>query len=1444
VTPILLNSRDHSRVEAATPDCIPSERQQPTILTQVCSFSLSKLIPILYLMFYCCFDLAVTIHDFANPRVMYPRFFKFCMTRGHDLIRSTRSVFARLEDYFRFHCCNRSNDHLLPDQIYIESPKLDTDSHSVVESVCNIDFMPDLNSLLVKGSIHDNTFSFLIDTGAMVTLIHSKLVQHDPQLRERFNENAVIRSLRAVNGQNMTILGQVPVPFTIGNKIYTVFALVADGLTYDVIIGKDFLQQFDAIINFKDSTLQLTQPPNHSTFDSVQTKPSVNNATVHVLYTLELPARSETIIPGLVEGSLSGTIGILEPLRLLADKLNICGASSLVTLSSNQIVPVQLLNPTTQPITLYRHAVLGNFIPLDEHTVNSISDCESSEPSRDAPTKPRDIKVDLSQSDLNTVQQSQLHALLAEFSDIFAHSNYELGRTDLVKHPIEIGDTLPIRSRPYRVSNKQREVIDTHVKDMLDRKIISHSVSPWASPVVLVPKPDGSTRFCVDYRKLNAVTKKDSFPLPRIDQSIDSMGGSQYFSTMDLLSGYWQIGMAEGSKERTAFITYGGLYHFNVLPFGLTNAPATFQRLMESILRGLNHDIALCYIDDIIVFSKSFTQHLIDLRKVFLRLRHANIRLKPSKCKFGSPEVKYLGHVISRDGIAPNPDKIAAVKDFPVPKNVKGVRSFLGLANYYRRFVCNFAKIAVPLNALTRKDKKFVWTTDCQSAFDFLKTSLCTAPILAYPDFTQEFILHVDASDHALGYVLAQKQNDKEVVIAYAGRDLNPAERNYSATEREALGVVAAIKRFRPYLHGQKFIVYTDHNALKWLMNIKDPSGKLARWSLLLQQFDFTIEHRPGVNNGNADALSRRSYANLNVVDIPQTMIQQIQSSQRQDSHIVDFINYLETDKLPDSDQHARRILLDIENYFLNDDGLLFHRPYSTGRSTKNREPRLVIPNSLKHEILVQCHDSPLAGHLGLQKTYDKIKTRYFWKGMYKDCDVWIRSCVDCCMKKNPRVKTNAPILPIPVESAFERLSVDCLGPFPKSHSGKRYIICFIDALTKWPEAFAVENIDAVTTARLLVDEIVCRHGAPRTLLSDRGANFLSKLVREVCKLINTKKINTSSYHPQTNGLVERFNGSIAKALSNYVSSDQKDWDTFIPSVLFGYRTSPALSTGESPFYLLYGREPRLPLDVALLPPANLSKSIADHRARIVRNIEIAHEIARKNIQLAQQKMKEYHDRRATCPEYNVGDRVWIYTPAVPVGLSKKLRHLWHGPYRIIEQLSPVHFALRTCDNRRLAAIIHANRLKPYYDPSNRPVDIPSGLDNPNEPCICEDEFPEDSFDSSNGTSEPNTQIPQAQRPPTSSNLNTNVQIPSNQTLRDNPIDAPKVNSDQPVQLHETEPVYQVEKILKHRRRYRKLEYLVKWVGSSNPTWEPARNILDHNLIMEYEQPHTNPRQH
>ena len=479
---------------------------------------------------------------------------------------------------------------------------------------------------------------------------------------------------------------------------------------------------------------------------------------------------------------------------------------------------------------------------------------------------------------------------MKEFPELFSG---RLGRTKAGVHKIRVGDTAPIKLSPYRTSPVEDKIIEENVQQMLKDGVVEKSESPWSAPVVLVKKKDGKWRFCIDYRRLNAITKRDVYPLPRIDDTIDKLAQATIFTTLDLKSGYWQIEMAQEDKEKTAFTTKTGLYQFRVMPFGLTNAPPTFQRTMEKILRDVRFRNAMVYLDDIIIYSRNIDDHFVHLRDVFKRIQEAGLTLNPIKCEFVRNQVKYLGHIISKFGIEVDPEKIETIKKFPTPTCQTSFKSFLGLAGYYRKYIKDFAKIAEPLHKLLYKGVKFVWSKECELAFKQLKDFLLKSPILRLPDFNKDFIIYTDASDIGLGAILSQIQDDKEVVIAYASRALRSPERNYSTTEKECLAVVWSFKYFRTYIFGQTTIVITDHVALKWLMKKKEPAGRLARWALEIQEHEIEFQHRPGKMHQNVDALSRIDPTLIASVSEKSTyLLKKIAKMQKKDTELQPWIEW------------------------------------------------------------------------------------------------------------------------------------------------------------------------------------------------------------------------------------------------------------------------------------------------------------------------------------------------------------------------------------------------------------------------------------------------------------------------------------------------------------------------------------------------------------------------
>ena len=945
-----------------------------------------------------------------------------------------------------------------------------------------------------------------------------------------------------------------------------------------------------------------------------------------------------------------------------------------------------------------------------------------------------------SKSCIGQEHEGQLIELLTNFQDVFSSGPDDFGSTDVTTHKIDVGDATPIKQPARRVPLKQREEVNVLLEEMRSQGVIEPSQSPWSSPVVLVQKKDGSKRFCVDYRKLNEVTKRDCYPLPRVDTTLDAINGSSWFSTLDLKSGYGQVKMAENDKEKTAFTAGEGLWQFTVMPFGLANAPATFERLMEQILQGLPWTVCLVYLDDVIVHAKTLADEFENLRTVFQRLRQAGLKLSPRKCHFFQKSVRYLGHVVSESGIAVDPEKTIAVSRWPEPRNKTEVRSFLGLSTYYRRFIPHFADVARPLQQLTEKDREFSWTEECQGSFENLKQLLTLTPILAYPNVTDEFCLDTDASDYAIGDVLSQKQNGQERVVAYFSRTLTRSERNYCVTRKELLAVVKAIEHFNYYLYGQKFRVRTDHSALQWLMSFREPQGQLTRWVEKLQIYDFTVEHRSGSEHKNADALSRRpcadgtckqcdryeerflqeKVARVSKADVLHVKPCGKESEKNEDDFVEGAIDWKEKQGEDDDMTLIIKALKEkqtkpewneiapcgdeVKTLWAQWDSLRFidgilYRVWEDS-SGKREVLQVVVPTVLRKQIFGILHDSKTGGHFGINKTIGKIRMKFYWPKLRDDVKVWCAQCDVCAARKGPSRKIKAPLATYVVGLPMERVAIHVLGPLPVSESGNRYILIAMDYFTKWPEAYALPNQEAETVAKVLVDQFVSRFGTPAQLHSDQGRNFESQVFTEMCKLLGIEKTRTTPLHPQSDGMVERYNRTLEHQIAMFVNENQKDWDQHISLLLMAYRTATHESTGLTPAKLMMGRELRVPLDLLMGTPPELKQiSKPSYVEKLKESLSIAHNYARQRLRITTERMKTRYNLDATATRLVVGTQVWLYRPRRKKDLSPKLSKNWVGPYVIVKRINDLVYRIQLTD-RCKPMVVHRNRLRRYVGES------------------------------------------------------------------------------------------------------------------------------------------------
>ena len=726
------------------------------------------------------------------------------------------------------------------------------------------------------------------------------------------------------------------------------------------------------------------------------------------------------------------------------------------------------------------------------------------------------------------------------------------------------------------------------------------------------------------------------------------------------------------------------------------------------------------------MFSSSLREHFDHLGKVLNKLSEVGLKLNPAKCCFLRKEVEYLGHVITRDGLKPNAKLIAAVQNYANPRNIQDLRRFLGLASYYRRFVPQFAKTAHPLHQLTHKDVDFQWSDACDAAFRKLKQCLVSAPVLAYPSFDKDFMLETDASVMGLGAVLTQIQPDGfPHPIAFASRALSPPERNYGITDLETLAVVWALSHFHYYLYGHKVTVMTDHTAVKAVLDSPNPSGRHARWwTRVFGQGirEVSIIYRPGKENIAADALSRSpcgappvegigqnevQVATVNSnVNIPTTLAltpcdnndsSELYAEQRKDPSVVVMINYLEKNQLPQGIKQDRVIAAKAPSYCVLD-GILY---FINGKKRKCR--LAVVPQQLRKQVMEQYHGGPLGGHYSGNRLYNILSAQWYWDGMYADCLKFCRSCPQCAIVSGGERNGKQPLHPIPVQRPFQILGLDIMD-LPATEQGNKHVVVFQDYFTKWPMVFPVPDQKTLRIAELLTKEVIPFCGVPEAVLTDRGTNLLSHLMLDICSKLGITKMNTTAYHPECDGMVERFNRTLKSMLRKHADKFGTQWDKYLPGLLWAYRNTPHESTGEKPSFLLFGVDCRTPTESALLSPNSLNPTeVSDYREELMLSLSSARTLAASQIQKAQSKYKKCYDKKTKLSTFKVGQWVLVRFPHEETGRMRKLSRPWHGPFRVVSRNDPDITVSNVYFPNDTPIKVHQNRV------SHCPKEFPAG---------------------------------------------------------------------------------------------------------------------------------------
>ena len=906
-----------------------------------------------------------------------------------------------------------------------------------------------------------------------------------------------------------------------------------------------------------------------------------------------------------------------------------------------------------------------------------------------------------------------------EFADVFSKAEAEaLPPHRPYDHSIELEDgQTPPSKGVYSMSEYELATLREYLEDQLGKGFIRPSNSPIGAPVLFAKKKDGSLRLCVDYRGLNAITRRNRYPLPLISDLLDRLRGAKIYTKIDLRAGYNNVRIREGDEWKTAFRTRYGSYEYLVMPFGMSNAPATFQTFMNDIFADMADKFVVVYLDDILIFSKNPRDHEKHVKLVLQRLRDHNLHARLDKTTFHTTSIEYLGFIVTPDGLSMDPEKTKVIREWPIPQTMRDVQSFLGFANFYRRFIDNYSKIVVPLTRLTRKDVPFLWDEAANQAFETLKTSFTTAPVLVHFDPANPIVVECDSSDYAMGLILSQYcPPDNELhPVAFHSRALNPAERNYEIYDKELNVIVEAFRHWRHYLEGaqHQVLVLTDHRGLKYFREKNVLTRRQARWSQDLEEQWFVIDYRTGRLSEKPDALTRRSdvyprgadggYALNN----PHNHKVLLQPSQLLSNVILDSVVIAEQIKQGlTSDPYARQRIRDASSespptskhrFELNPDGFLLC------------DGSIYVPDSLDLRLLVTrvFHDHPLAGHPGVAKTIKQLCRRYWWPQMNDFVKRYVASCSECRRAKSTHHKPYGPLrfLPIP-ERPWNSISMDFIEGLPDSE-GFDCILVVVDRLTKMARFVpTVKTLDTPGLANIFLREIFALHGTPEDIVSDRGKHFVSRFWASLMQLLHIKSNLSTAYHPETDGQTERVNQILEQYLRVYVNYQQDDWVSLLPLAEFAYNNTPHSATQLSPFFANKGYHPKLTVHQENVTSVEAAQAAV--------SLESLHQYLRDQLKISIDRYKSAtEDRRKEIPLLEPDDLCWLDARNIKTKRPmKKLDHKRLGPYRILEKVSTHARRLQLPPGlRSIHPVFHVSLLEPYT-----PNTIPNRVDIPPPP--------------------------------------------------------------------------------------------------------------------------------
>jgi hypothetical protein len=1215
-------------------------------------------------------------------------------------------------------------------------------------------------TIMVPVTINGKNISAVVDTAAQVTVM-SKSLCHALGLLKPNSPTTCVRTAETGSAMQCIIVPNISI--TLGDKQH-VHDIVVGDFNDNLILGLDFLIKYQYVIDIPRCVLIEGNNTVECWTQKNSSEGSYFVSQVRTLYGHTVQPYTRILVPVKVSAP-PGTLLVTNPVctsNLLLPSVIIDSGDAVTVIEVvNDSPDAQhldngcILTEATEAEVLTADGYAQAPVVSDVRTISSVDKVTNNQVETNIadrlPQHLSDLFAD-SNSRLNDKQGQQLNSLLCEYADVFSTHKNDLGKFSAIQHKIDTRDEQPTREKLRRTPLKFQGEEEKTLTDMLETGVIQPSTSEWASAPVLVRKKSGEVRYTVDFRKLNAKTRKDSYPLPLISECTDMLAGNIWFHTLDLNAGYWQIEIDPQDRHKTAFLTKFGLFEHVRMAQGLCNAPATFQRVMNLVLQGLIWNRALVYLDDVIILGRNFEEALDNLQEVLERLRKYGLKLKPKKCTLFSKEVVFLGRHISTDGVSVTKDQVKSVVEWPTPRNSQETSKFLGFINYHREFIPGLAGIAQPLYKLVKPKAKFEWTEQCEDAFNRLKKLITSTPVLSFPNAHDTFVLDTDASETAVGAALYQIQEGRHRPIAFSSLTLTPEQRNYCTTRRELLAIVLFTRQFRHYLLGQTFVVRTDHSSLAWLFRFKDLTGQLSRWLEELSQYNMTIQHRSGRNHSNADGLSRipellpkcncylagKELSSLpcggcaycaklhnqwakfqEEVDyvVPLTVrsvtvseseeenstfafvgysAATLREKQLEDADIAPIINWLESGVLPSENElmlkgYATKALWRDRDLLLMNQCVLYHKWYNIDNSFNLQ---FVVPLAMREEVLQLHHDHHIGGHLGMQKTLSNIQKSFYWTCMRQDVELYIRTCGICKVNKSSR-HPRAPLQHYQAGLPGERVHIDFMGPFPESSSNNRYVMLMVDQFTKWVELAALPNQTASTTASSFFHQWIVRFGTPVYVHTDQGRNFTSELFTEMCELLEISKTRTTPYRPSSNGQVERVNRSVLSFIRCFLEDHIEEWDRFLPALGMTLRSTINRSTGFTPNMLRLGQEVNMPSDL-LFGMVGLHQSKpdgAEYVKRLLSRLDSAFKAARLNLSAAHKQMKKDYDKRPKLIDmkFDIGDIVYLVNSSISPGECKKLQPLLKGPY-VVKQ--PLSSHLYKVSNQRGDSVRHHDKLR------------------------------------------------------------------------------------------------------------------------------------------------------